>query len=217
MTHDIDNDPSRVPYSHFAEAFARFRKDHEKLLVECTSPDKCPIDAIRHIVAAALRRSDALTTGFVLLVDHRNRFSAIPLVRLQLDSAMRIHACRLVDSPSELVAHLLTGSEPRKYPKKSTLLLTDRSLHESLSKLYPLTSDLYGETNGYVHLSTQHLFGFFDFELLKTGNVRYTDHESLQPWSDSERKEALTGMLWATDVLTEECNKLLTMFPTQPA
>jgi hypothetical protein len=206
-------DPAEVPYSTFIESFSAFRAEHLGLLNECTHGAGVPIDAVRHLVVAALRRSAALIEGMLVLVDMRNKFCAVPLVRLQLDSAMRVHACRLVAGPTEFVAHILAGGEPRKYKQTPKLDLSDKALHSSLTTLYPLTSDLYSDTNGYVHLSDKHLFGVFDFDQMKLGVVQFTDHDFLPPWDESDVKGTLTTMLWATDVLTEECHSLIKTYP----
>jgi hypothetical protein len=76
-----------------------------------------------------------------------------------------------------------------------------------------MTSDLYQDTNGFVHLSNHHLFGVIDREQLGGGEVVFTDHELLPPWSEADRKGAMVSMLWATHVLTEECSELLEKHP----
>ena len=154
-------DPNSLPLSSFIEAFASFRDEHLEVLNRCSSGDHVPIDAVRHLVTAALRRSAAMVEGFLLLVKDKNRFAAIPLIRLQIDSAMRVHACGLVKDPSDFVKHVLEGGEPRKYRKDGNLDLSDKTLHTALTKKYPSITELYKDTNGYVHLSDQHLLSHF--------------------------------------------------------
>ena len=206
-------DPNTMPLSSFIEAFASFRDDHLDALNQCTNGGHVPIDAVRHLVTAALRRSAAMVEGFLSLIDDKNRFAAIPLIRLQIDSAMRVHACGLVNDPSDFVKHVLEGGEPRKYRGSGKLDLTDKALHTALTKKYPQTTELYQDTNGYIHLSNHHLFGVFDQEQLRAGTAIFTDHDLLPPWDEADRKGAMVSMLWATHVLTEECSVLLEQHP----
>lgn len=195
-----------MPWSNLLSALASFRDDHGVLLAKCI--ENCvPNGAIGHLVIAALKRSDALLDGFVSLVDSRNRFSAVPLIRMQLDSAMRVHACGLVSDSDAFVKHILEGNEPRKYANKPQL--SDKFLHEQLTEKYPFTSDLYRDTNGFIHLSNHHLFGIFNWDELQDGEFVLTDHECLPSWSEELRKGDVVSMIWATHVLTEECQELL--------
>ena len=125
---------------------------------------------------------------------------------------MRIRACKLVSDVTAFVTYVLEGGQPSKYPQKG-LDLHDKALHQALTHDHPFTSDLYQETNGYIHLSNRHLFGFFDKALLTSRVVRYTDHEDLPPWEDSDVKGTIVSMIWATHVLTEECNDLMRQYP----
>ena len=54
------------------------------------------------LVSAVLNRSLALMNGFQLLIINNNYICAAHLVRLHLDSLMRLSAAWLVDDPNEL-------------------------------------------------------------------------------------------------------------------
>lgn len=210
-TIDMDNlpNPADEPLSTFVSSLAAFRDEHLDLLKQCTSEETVPVGALQHLVIAALRRSAALIEGFLVLTDMKNKFCAVPLIRMQLDSAMRVHACRLVDDPASFVKHILEGGEPGKFKQSPKLDLRDCELHRRLTEKYPLTSDLYKDTNGYVHLSDKHLFGIFDWEGLQNGNIELTDFGSLPPWSDADMKGWLVQLIWASHVLTDECKLIV--------
>ncbi len=194
-------------WSDLVGALASYRVEHRQLLANCLPDGGFPENGKRLLVIAALRRSDSLLQAFVSLVDAQNRFSAIPLIRMQLDSAMRVHACSIVPDSDSFVKHVLKGGEPRKYPFKPQL--SDSYLHGLLTHSYPHTTDLYRETNGYVHLSNHHLFGVFDWKGLQRGEFALTDTEALHSWPEELRKSDVVSMLWATEVLTEECKSLV--------
>ena len=70
------------------------------------------------LVSAVLNRSLALMNGFQLLIINNNYICAAHLVRLHLDSLMRLSAAWLVDDPNELLKE--TGRVwVREWDKKS--------------------------------------------------------------------------------------------------
>lgn len=208
---DIDSLPDFVnePLSTFIDSLAALRDEQFDLLKRCTSKEGIPAGALQHLIIAALRRSTSLIEGFLALADMKNKFCAVPLIRMQLDSAMRVHASRLVNDPAAFVEHILKGGEPRKFKHCPTLDLRDCELHRRLTEKYPLTSDLYRDTNGYVHLSKQHLFEIFDWEGLRSGDFELTDFDALPPWPETDLKGCFLQMIWATHVLTEECTLIV--------
>lgn len=211
MNNPKGDDPASITYSQFVSAFESYREDHAAMLAVCTGEGNAPISAQAHLVVAALRRSAALIEGFLLLCDARNQFCAMPLVRLQLDSAMRVHACQVVPDAEDFVQFILQGEEPRKYTKvrKLKVDLSDSALHKQLEALYAETSSLYREFSGYIHLSRAHLFGVCEWGSLKSRVVAFSEHDQLPPWDEADMKGTMVCMLWATESLTEECKKLL--------
>lgn len=209
---DFNNLPDilATPWSSLTGALASFREEHAEMLKRCIKSGAIPNDPRGHLVGAALRRSAALIDGFLLLVHAQNRFAAVPLIRLQLDSAMRIHACSLVADQQDFVRHLLEGGEPSKYSQHQGERLTDGFLHKQLTTKYPTTSEVYKDVSGYIHLSNHHLFGLFDFEKLRDGELIIGDTDNLPRWNKGQRKGDVVSMLWATDVLTEECKASIT-------
>ncbi len=209
---DFNNLPDirATPWPALVEALKSFREEHSEMLQRCLKHSGIPTDPQGHLIAAALQRSTALIEGFLLLVETGNRFAAVPLIRLQLDSAMRIHACSLVAAPQDFVRHILEGGEPRKFSQHDGRQLTDGFLHNQLTAKYPTTSDLYRVTNGYIHLSNHHLFGIFDFDKLCDAELVIANGKYRSPWNEEHRKGDVISMLWATDVLTEECKAMMT-------
>jgi len=70
-------------------------------------------------VAAVLNRSLYLIDGFSMLVLDRNYISSAPLLRLQLDNALRLHAAWLVDEPHQFVIDVMSGKQIRNLKDSS--------------------------------------------------------------------------------------------------
>ena len=215
----MDNltDFDKLPRSTFVDLLAVRRNEHLDLLKRCTSKETVPANPLNHLVVAALRRSAALIEGFLVLIDMKNKFCAVSLIRMQLDSAMRVHACSLVGDPVSFLKHILDGGKLTRFNQSPKLDLADVELHRRLTAKYPYTSDLYNDTNGYVHLSNHHLFGILDWDGLKNENIELTDPDSLPPWPEEDLKGWLVQMMWASHVLTEECKKLIVHTTEEPS
>lgn len=115
------------------------------------------------LVCAATNRSVALSAGFRILIHDRNFICAGPLVRLQLDTALRVFAGFIVDKPHEFAVSVLEGKHIRNMKDRNGQRMTDRYLITQLAKEYPWIELVYENTSGYVHLSDKHFFNTFDY------------------------------------------------------
>lgn len=107
---------------------------------------------------AALNRTYAQLSGFVALLKARNFICAAPLVRLQLDTALRLFAGTLVDDPHDFTMQVLQGTQVRQIRSRDGEKMVDAYLVKKLAELYPWVSDVYSHTSGYIHLSEKHFF-----------------------------------------------------------
>jgi len=188
--------------SQAAGLLAAMSKETHEILEWALSRTLCARD---HLFIAGLNRSIANIDGFLLLLDQKNLFCAVPIIRFQLDSAMRLHACSLVKDVDEYVNHVLEGKPPSQYKDRDGNSLRDAYLHGKLSAKYEEVSRIYHDTSGYAHLSDHHLFGIVDRERSEGDKVDFHDLGSLIPRDETSLRSRLTEMVWATHVLLEEC------------
>lgn len=97
---------------------------------------------------AAGRRSSELRRTFRFNVEHDLWLVAPAITRLQLDSALRLHALQLVDDGDKLARFILEGNELRKFDLNSespifagTITGSNRQLNDSF--LYQKLSEVY--------------------------------------------------------------------------
>ena len=117
--------------------------------------------AIYHMdlfAAAVLNRSLYLIEGFSKLVLDRNYISAVPLLRLQLDNALRFHAAWLVDDPHQFVIDVMAGKQIKNIKDSHGNKMTDAYLVSKLSEEYDWIDKVYKKGSGYIHLSESHIF-----------------------------------------------------------
>jgi hypothetical protein len=126
-------------------------------------------------VMGALRRMMALTKGFRRMIEDRNFLCAAPLVRMQLDNALRVFALSLVMDREALAKQLLDGEPLSKLKDAAGQKLRDGYLVDKLSEHYDWVKPLYQETSGFVHLSERHFYT----AITKTNDADKTFHLSL--------------------------------------
>lgn len=199
-----DDELEQLSLSELITIVANQRVDHFTVLEVAADQDR--LTAEGHLVAAALIRSLALTEGFLSMVEQANRFAAVPLIRMQLDSAMRVLACSLVTDPFDFARHILEGGRPSQYTSRDGVRLFDAFLLDELAKRTPHVRDIYEETSGFVHLSRHHLFGVVDVDkVFSDQKIVFHEYQSIPPWSEADRKSAILLFSWASEVLLDMC------------
>jgi hypothetical protein len=116
------------------------------------------IHSLDLLAFGSLNRSLQLTYAFCDLIEHQQSLAATPLVRLQLDTALRFSAIYLVDKPQELARQVIHGTPIRNMLDKTGAQLTDSYLVKQLAKTHPWVKPVYDNTSGFVHLSDKHVF-----------------------------------------------------------
>lgn len=113
---------------------------------------------IGFLMLAATKRSLALADGFEAMIRDRNFHAAAPMVRMQLDTALRISALGFVDDPHVYADAIMKGVSPRKLKDDTGKLMTDHQLQVRLSAKFPWISEIYKRASGFIHLSDSHLW-----------------------------------------------------------
>jgi hypothetical protein len=106
----------------------------------------------------ALKRTMALTNGFISLIKERNLVAARALLRMHLDTVMRFFAAWLVENPHKFANDILSGKRINQLKDRNGNRLTDRYLVEELGKQYKWMPEVYTRTSSYIHLSGNHFF-----------------------------------------------------------
>lgn len=124
-------------------------------MMEADSSKLYPLDLL---ALGAVNRSLSLIRGFCTLIESRNLQCAAPLLRMQLDNALRFFAAFLVEDPHEFVIQILKGKQVRNLKDRKNNKMTDYYLVEQLSVKHEWVKSVYHETCSFVHLSNKHIF-----------------------------------------------------------
>lgn len=155
------------------------------------------------LAIAALNRSACLIEAFILLLEKRNFVSAAPLLRLQIDSCLRLYAYSLVSDPDAFAVEVLKGKSIRSLKSAGGKDLTDAFLRKEFSKRAPWVDDVYEHTSGYIHLSEKHCYNAFS---LRTGSDKHIEFkigsgDYFVP--DEVYEDAVDRFIQATNALSE--------------
>jgi hypothetical protein len=134
------------------------RKRHLELgkqVIEAYGGNIYPVD---FLIIAAINRSLCLLVGLKILIEEKNIICAAPIIRMQIDNAMRVAAGTLVSEPHQLVMNILNGIPIKRQEDRNGHKLTDQYLLSIIEKDHKWIRKVYENTSGYIHLSEKHIY-----------------------------------------------------------
>lgn len=146
----------------------------------------------------AMRRTQAQSRGFRDLIAARNFPCAAAIVRLQIDTAMRINGLSLVENIDEFCAALMDGKRYNQQKDRDGKKLTDAYLRQRLAETYPWINPVYETTSDLIHLSTKHLYTSIVRTDDETRTVYFQIGDQDPPRADDAYFEAMDGFFEAT-------------------
>lgn len=132
--------------------FEIIRKGHKGLEIASS------ISTGHFYAVGVLKRTLAQAAGFRMLIDARNFQSAAGLLRMQIDSAMRMNALALVEDSKLLLDTWMDGKAINKLKSSEGSQLSDAYLRKKLSDKHPWVNGIYEDASGFVHFSGKHFF-----------------------------------------------------------
>jgi hypothetical protein len=102
------------------------------------------------------RRALALSSGFRLMIEDRNSLCALPMVRMQLDTALRLYAGFFVTDHQKFCRDVIDGKQIDRLQSDDGSLMKDRYLLERGAKRNPWIVDVYNSPRD-IHFSNRHI------------------------------------------------------------
>jgi hypothetical protein len=106
---------------------------------------------------AVMARSYSLVDGFISAFDSWNPAVMAPLLRLQIDSLVRVAYLAKAPKVEVIALYLIKGGEFRALKDTDGKNLSDKHLIEHAQKVHPWIEDVYKATSGWVHFSPAHI------------------------------------------------------------
>ena len=149
------------PMTTIDQSLAAIQKN-ERILLELAEQmlraDDGAIYGVDFLASAAINRAVRVSSGFRAMITARNYMCAAPLIRLQLDTALRVRAGTLVDNPHEFAIEILKGKHVKSIKDRDGKLMNDHYLVTKVEENFPGAKALYKQTSGYIHFSEAHYY-----------------------------------------------------------
>lgn len=147
----------------------------EQLLTEIDNKSKAIINMGKQLTAitpkmetfdflliAALNRTVNISKAYTTLIRDNNFIAAAPLVRINIDTLLRLYASIISEYDRNTFASKVMGGEliKRMTLKGTKIKLNDEILHLELSKIEGMewVTDIYKAGSSFVHLEKSHIF-----------------------------------------------------------
>jgi hypothetical protein len=109
-------------------------------------------------VFGAVKRTLSQSSGFRTLIKERNFPCAAAILRMQLDTAMRVNALRIVEDRDRFCEQILKGTRFNSLKDSAGVKLTDAHLRKKLAEDHPWIGPVYEQSSDFVHLSGRHFY-----------------------------------------------------------
>jgi hypothetical protein len=116
-----------------------------------------PVGYQHYYLFGIARRALAQSVAFRQMIVDRNSLVALSIIRMQLDTVLRLYALFWVDDPEVFATRVFEGAQINKLKAKDGQLLTDRYLRDRLVSRNNWIPAVYEETSGYIHFSNRHM------------------------------------------------------------
>ena len=120
--------------------------------------DGTPFYTADLVMFGILDRQIGLAEAMPRVFADKNVHALAPLLRIQLDSLLRLHAFWIVESPDDLAKHVIGGGNFRNFKDREGNQLFDRHLVNTLKNELPWVESMYTTLSGWVHFSESHIF-----------------------------------------------------------
>lgn len=145
------------------------------------------------ISLSIVNRAIALIKGFKSLVNDENTYSALHLIRIQVDNLIRYYSI-LVAEDENYIDYILDGNPINKFKDKNGKFFSDRYLVNEIEKKYKGIDNLYSTYCGHIHFGIEHI------ERIKTTsdnpNAKYrVTVGDFENYSQQEREELVIDMV----------------------
>lgn len=194
-------DEEDVPTSGFQlrlNAIENLERELIRKAAALINPGSRPMYMADTFLFGAASRTLSQAKGFRELIQSKNFPCAAAIIRLQIDTAMRINGLRFVEDIEACCKELFNGKQFDQIKDKDGQRLRDVHLRKLLAAEYPWIELVYKDTSDLIHLSMKHLWTSIARTDEKTGMV-YFQFSGTDPHRPDETYfEALDAMFQAT-------------------
>jgi hypothetical protein len=116
-----------------------------------------PIGHQHYYLFGIARRAIAQSVAFRQMIADRNSLVASSIIRMQLDTVLRLYALFWVADPEDFATRVFKGAQINKLKAKDGQKMSDKYLKDRLVPRNDWIPSVYEETSGYIHFSNRHM------------------------------------------------------------
>jgi hypothetical protein len=140
------------------ERLIKFCDDAIQIGVSYSGKAGGPIYRSNLILNGFIKRSVDLANGFIILMDAQNLLCAAPIIRMQIDTLLRVNYINFLIDPNDIFVRLISGEKFDRIRDDEGRLLKDFILRKHAKKEFPWIDEIYGNTSAFIHFSDKHIF-----------------------------------------------------------
>jgi hypothetical protein len=141
------------PLARAKRAVRALERKHVELFFGVLEADGGAVFGNDLVSAGAIQRSLLLTQGFLAILRTQNYLCAGALLRMQVDTLLRLFAASLFPSGNEPLQAFLEDRPLNKLRAPDGARLTEKELCRRASMVYEWVPRVYAATSGFVHFS----------------------------------------------------------------
>lgn len=144
------------------------------------------------------KRTLMLWSGFDQLMRDGNFVAAAPLIRLNLDNLLQLHASMLAPDPHLFAENKMKGKQTSDFKDKDGERMTDGYLARALSvkKEFAWVANVYKETSEFVHFSGRHISSIFDEIGQENVTVGISDKMEIPDSANQQARQAMSAITY---------------------
>lgn len=196
--------PALMP---FFEALHHCEAVHHDVSERITKRASDELDTTALFLLGVVKRSLDLVAAIRLLIEQWNYSAMAPLVRLQIDSLLRMHYLASASDREELLSKVIEGESFRTLKDSTGKKLTDARLLQLAEQDYPWLREMYEETSKSVHFTVRHIAA--PLVLQERPSVVIRMEVGLSRWTEERIRECLHG----TVVVSSEILRIASTWP----
>lgn len=157
MTDKLCNDDQpRVPFERAREFVVGTQRELRKTIFQELNREG-GMSHQRVFLYGIAKRTLANAHAFMAMQDAMNATVAAALVRLQLDTLLRLYALWWVDDADVFAKEVWSGKQINRMKAADGAMMSDAYLADRLSAMTHWIPTVYRETSGFIHFSHRHV------------------------------------------------------------
>ena len=197
------------------EKFPELKDKKEKLDTYDDKLKKAGKDAVGNInmgmidffIIGVVKRSLDLVDGFILTTSNWNLISAAPIIRMHLDTLLRLNYISKIPpkEADKLIHHIMDGEPLNKFKDSEGKELTDARLLKYAKDVFPWIDNVYKHTSKFIHFSERHMF----VSIYSTNNEKRIVNFAIHKGSHNVKEEQITEYYNVFIIITDSIIKFI--------